>query len=56
MTYDTHAAWHQSSNKRVLFFGMSGLGKTHLSNILRHADYCWFHYSIDYRIGTAYMG
>lgn len=56
MIYDTPAAWHESPNKRVLFFGMSGLGKTHLSNILRHAEDGWFHYSIDYRIGTAYMG
>ena len=47
--------WLQAPQKRVLFFGMSGLGKTHLSNMLRdHGD--WFHYSIDYRIGTRYMG
>ena len=56
MIYDTPADWHASANKRVLFFGMSGLGKTHLSNILRHSEEGWFHYSIDYRIGTAYMG
>ena len=34
---------------------MSGLGKTHVSNILR-ASGDWFHYSVDYRIGTKYMG
>ncbi len=34
---------------------MSGLGKTYLSNLLR-ARGDWFHYSIDYRIGTRYMG
>lgn len=56
MIYDTPADWHASPHKRALFFGMSGLGKTHLSNILRHAEEGWFHYSIDYRIGTAYMG
>jgi hypothetical protein len=39
----------------VLLFGMSGLGKTHLSNLLRTAG-GWFHYSVDYRIGTRYMG
>ena len=34
---------------------MSGLGKTYISNMLRaHGD--WFHYSIDYRIGTRYLG
>jgi hypothetical protein len=44
----------------VLLFGMSGLGKTTLSNMLRDADKAqgggWFHYSVDYRIGTRYMG
>jgi len=34
---------------------MSGLGKTHVSNMLRDCG-DWFHYSIDYRIGTRYMG
>ena len=34
---------------------MSGLGKTHVSNMLRRTG-GWFHYSIDYRIGTRYMG
>lgn len=33
--------------------GMSGVGKTRLSNMLREAD--WFHYSGDYRIGTRYL-
>lgn len=41
--------------KRILLFGMSGLGKTHLAHQLRDAG-GWFHYSIDYRIGTRYMG
>jgi hypothetical protein len=44
-----------SSAKRILLFGMSGLGKTHLANQLRDAGR-WFHYSVDYRIGTRYMG
>jgi hypothetical protein len=39
----------------VALFGMSGLGKTHLASILREAG-GWFHYSVDYRIGTRYMG
>ena len=34
---------------------MSGLGKTHLSNLLRQSG-SWFHYSVDYRIGTRYLG
>ena len=55
MIYPTAAALRDAPSKRLLFFGMSGLGKTHLSQILR-ASGDWFHYSIDYRIGTAYMG
>lgn len=34
---------------------MSGLGKTYISEILRQSGN-WFHYSVDYRIGTRYMG
>lgn len=55
MIYKTAQAWRDAPHKRVLFYGMSGLGKTHLSNMLRDAG-TWFHYSIDYRIGTRYMG
>ncbi|MEO0747102.1 MAG: ATPase [Pseudomonadota bacterium] len=55
MIYATPDDWLNAPAKRVLFYGMSGLGKTHLSNMLR-ADGDWFHYSIDYRIGTRYMG
>ena len=55
MLYPTSQEWRDAPRKRVLFFGMSGLGKTYVSNILRSAG-SWFHYSIDYRIGTRYMG
>ena len=55
MLYSSGADWRAASHKRIVFFGMSGLGKTYLSNILR-AQGAWFHYSIDYRIGTRYMG
>jgi hypothetical protein len=55
MIYLTSAEWLGQPNKRVLLFGMSGLGKTHVSNTLRDAG-DWFHYSVDYRIGTRYMG
>jgi hypothetical protein len=55
MIYETSADWLSAPRKRVLLFGMSGLGKTHVSHVLRrHGD--WFHYSIDYRIGTRYLG
>jgi hypothetical protein len=55
MKYDTATQWAESEQKRVVLFGMSGLGKTYVSNMLR-ASGQWFHYSVDYRIGTRYMG
>jgi hypothetical protein len=55
MIYPTARDWLEAPQKRVLLFGMSGLGKTHVSSILRSSGQ-WFHYSIDYRIGTRYMG
>ncbi|MEL7262186.1 MAG: ATPase, partial [Pseudomonadota bacterium] len=55
MLYKDAAAWRAATTRRVLVFGMSGLGKTHMSTTLR-ASGSWFHYSIDYRIGTRYMG
>ena len=55
MIYRSPDDWRAAPRKRVLLFGMSGLGKTHVSNLLR-AGGGWFHYSIDYRIGTRYMG
>lgn len=39
--------------KCITLMGMSGVGKTRLSNLLRQRD--WFHYSGDYRIGTRYL-
>ena len=41
------------SNKRITLLGMSGVGKTRISNLLRRGN--WFHYSADYRIGTRYL-
>jgi hypothetical protein len=55
MLYRSADDWRDAPRKRILFFGMSGLGKTHLSQVLRDSGQ-WFHYSIDYRIGTRYMG
>ena len=49
-TVDEFRAW---KNKSVTLLGMSGVGKTHLSMLLR--DHHWFHYSGDYRIGTRYL-
>ncbi|MEO1292204.1 MAG: ATPase [Pseudomonadota bacterium] len=42
-------------HKSVALFGMSGVGKTRLACLLRDSGR-WFHYSVDYRIGTRYMG
>jgi hypothetical protein len=55
MIYNTAQEWLDAPHKRVVLFGMSGLGKTYLSNMLRDTGE-WFHYSVDYRIGTRYMG
>ncbi|MBF9029729.1 ATPase [Rhodobacterales bacterium HKCCE3408] len=55
MIYDSPRAWLDAPEKHLLVFGMSGLGKTRAAKLLRDAG-DWFHYSIDYRIGTAYMG
>ena len=49
-TPESFRAWQR---KRITLLGMSGVGKTHLANLLRRAD--WFHYSGDYRIGTRYL-
>ncbi|MEZ5893401.1 MAG: hypothetical protein R3C58_09725 [Parvularculaceae bacterium] len=35
--------------------GMSGAGKTRIASLLRR-EAGWFHYSVDYRIGTRYLG
>jgi len=50
MTIDEFNAWE---NKCITLLGMSGVGKTRLSNILMKSN--WFHYSGDYRIGTRYL-
>ena len=54
MIFETAGEWLNSAQKRVLLFGMSGLGKTRTAALLRAGG--WFHYSVDYRIGTRYMG
>ncbi len=60
MIYQNGAEFLAAKRKRVLLYGMSGLGKTYLANMLRDGSgqeaNGWFHYSVDYRIGTRYMG
>ncbi len=38
----------------IAVLGMSGVGKTRIASMLRR-EAGWFHYSVDYRIGTRYM-
>ncbi|MGB7317305.1 MAG: ATPase [Planktotalea sp.] len=55
MLYPSAQAWRDAPHKRVLIFAMSGLGKTYVSELLAEQG-SWFHYSVDYRIGTRHMG
>jgi len=49
----TASEFRAKQNKAITLLGMSGVGKTYLSNILRDND--WYHYSGDYRIGSRYL-
>ena len=55
MIYRSRADWQEAAHRRVTLFGMSGLGKTRIAAMLREGAN-WFHYSVDFRIGTHYMG
>lgn len=55
MIYKSAAEWRNAPQKKIALFAMSGLGKTYISSMLRETG-SWFHYSVDYRIGTRYMG
>ncbi|GAB1341792.1 ATPase [Gemmatimonas sp.] len=54
MRFSSGRALREQSAHAVTFFGMSGVGKTTLAGLLQTHD--WFQYSVDYRIGTRYMG
>jgi len=45
--------FRQWEHKKITLLGMSGVGKTYISSMLRSSQ--WFHYSGDYRIGTRYL-
>jgi len=54
MLFNHESEFGANGRRAVTVFGMSGVGKTRVSALLR--KFGWFHYSIDYRIGTRYMG
>ena len=49
------SAGRKKMQKPIAVMGMSGVGKTRIASLLRK-DANWFHYSVDYRIGTRYLG
>ena len=54
MLFETPEQFRDAPRHAVTVFGMAGVGKTRLASLLR--DKQWFHYSVDYRIGTRHMG
>ncbi len=54
MRFSSGHAFREQRNHAITIFGMSGVGKTTVAGLLQEHD--WFHYSVDYRIGTRYMG
>ncbi|MGV3651393.1 MAG: ATPase, partial [Devosia sp.] len=54
MLFETRDEFVSAPGHAVTVFGMAGVGKTWLAAMLRR--HRWFHYSVDYRIGTRHMG
>lgn len=54
MLFDRPEQFTKATRHAVTVFGMAGVGKTRLAGLLRKSQ--WFHYSVDYRIGTRHMG
>ena len=55
LIYPDADSYRAAPRKAVALLGMSGVGKTSAAKLLRETGE-WFHYSVDYRIGTRYMG
>ena len=53
MKFANAAEFHAWEFKSITLMGMSGVGKTTLANKIPKRT--WFHYSVDYRIGTKYL-
>jgi hypothetical protein len=53
MRFKSATEFRNLDRKAITLFGMSGVGKTTIARTLH--DDSWFHYSVDYRIGTRYM-
>jgi hypothetical protein len=53
MRFKTGNQFRDQKSKAITLFGMSGVGKTTIASLLQANK--WFHYSVDYRIGTRYM-
>ncbi len=51
----TAESFREWEHKKVTLVGMSGVGKSWISTLLRQSGGGWFHYSGDYRIGTRYL-
>jgi hypothetical protein len=54
MLFDRAEDFLEVPRHAVTVFGMAGVGKTRVAALLRKSH--WFHYSVDYRIGTRHMG
>lgn len=54
MLFESADDYVNAERHAVTVFGMAGAGKTRLASRLRWDG--WFHFSVDYRIGTRYMG
>jgi hypothetical protein len=53
MRFSSGKSFLRQKHKRITLMGMSNVGKTTLASSLPATD--WFHYSIDYRLATAYL-
>jgi hypothetical protein len=53
MRFRSASEFRNQPSHAITMFGMSGVGKTTIAYLLQKSG--WYHYSVDYRIGTKYM-